>query len=373
MYNSVMRARTLTAACGLVLALSSTADGAEVHVYSSLPLQGASRTQTTAAVNGMRLAVEQGSGRAGPFDVRYVSLDDSTRQAGNWDPATTARNARRVAQDARSVLYLGDFNSGASAISIPILNQAGIPQIRPSNTYPGLTSDGPGSERGEPEKYYPSGQQSYFRIVPHDAVQSAALATQMRDDGCRRVAIADDGETYGEGLADGVRSNARRLGLPVVRSIRRTRRVRAARVAQLAARARSDCFLFSGVTANRGPGIVNAVARRLRKARLYGGDGICESGFTRRIRPLAPRFRCTVSTVSLGSYPGGAAFLDAYRARFRRTPDPYAILGYEAMKVGLDTIAALGDRGADREAVRQALLATRDRQSVLGTYSFMNE
>ena len=44
--------------------------------------------------------------------------------------------------------YIGEFNSGASKISIPILNRAGIPQISPANTYNGLTTP---VERGEPE------------------------------------------------------------------------------------------------------------------------------------------------------------------------------------------------------------------------------
>ena len=49
-----------------------------VTVYSSLPLQGASRPQTTAMVNGIKLALEQVGGKAGDITVNYQSLDDST-------------------------------------------------------------------------------------------------------------------------------------------------------------------------------------------------------------------------------------------------------------------------------------------------------
>ncbi len=42
-------------------------------------------------------------------------------------------------------MYIGEFNSGGSAVSIPILNEAGVPQISPANTYVGLTTDAPGS------------------------------------------------------------------------------------------------------------------------------------------------------------------------------------------------------------------------------------
>ena len=41
-----------------------------VTVYSSLPLQGASRPQTTALVNGIKLALDQAGGKAGNFTVK---------------------------------------------------------------------------------------------------------------------------------------------------------------------------------------------------------------------------------------------------------------------------------------------------------------
>ena len=163
-----------------------------VKVYSSLPLQGASRPQTTALVNGIKLALEQAGGKAGDVTVQYESLDDSTAQAGSWTPEATTSNARKAAQDDATAAYIGEFNSGASAVSIPILNEAGVPQISPANTYVGLTSDEPGSEPGEPDKFYPTGQRTYVRIVPKDTIQAAALVTLMKSDGCTKVAMTND-------------------------------------------------------------------------------------------------------------------------------------------------------------------------------------
>src|SRR5215216_1836383 len=60
-------------------AMPAAHDAAErVTAYSSLPLQGPSRPQSVAIVNGIRLALEEAGGRAGAFRVRYVSLDEST-------------------------------------------------------------------------------------------------------------------------------------------------------------------------------------------------------------------------------------------------------------------------------------------------------
>ncbi|HEX5302221.1 MAG TPA: hypothetical protein VFW50_35030, partial [Streptosporangiaceae bacterium] len=152
---------------------SSGAAGGTVDIYSSLPLQGASSAQTQPMVNGMKLALAQAGGKAGQWTVNYQSLDDSTAAAGKWDPGQTAANARKAATDPKAVYYMGEFNSGASEVSIPILNQAGLAQVSPANTYVGLTTNLPGSAAGEPQKYYPNGTRTYLRIVPIDSIQAA--------------------------------------------------------------------------------------------------------------------------------------------------------------------------------------------------------
>src|SRR5687767_1521231 len=60
--------------------------GKQLTIYSSVPLQGASRVQTTAVVNGAKLALEQAGNKAGAHTIKYESLDDSTAQAGSWTP-----------------------------------------------------------------------------------------------------------------------------------------------------------------------------------------------------------------------------------------------------------------------------------------------
>jgi branched-chain amino acid transport system substrate-binding protein len=351
--------------------------GNTVDIDSSLPLQGASSPQTLAMVNGARLALDQAGGKAGSFTVNYTSLDDSTAQAGKWDPGQTATNARKAIADSKLVYYFGEFNSGASAISIPILNQAGIPQVSPANTAVGLTSSDPGHAPGEPAKYYPTGKRTYLRIVPRDTIQAAALLKTFKSDGCTKVAIANDKEVYGAGLATNVVLAKGQYGVTVVSNTGIEPTAPNFRsFAQTIKSQGADCFLFSGVTANGAAQIMKDVGAAIPTAKLYGPDGICESGFTNPAKhgipaALGAHFKCTVATLNLASYPGGEAFLKAYKAKYNDShPDPYAIYGFEAMKLGLDTIGALGPKGNDKAAVLAALFATKNRASVLGTYSF---
>ena len=354
---------------------TSASAGGSVNVYSSLPLQGASKDQTGAMVKGIRLALEEAGGKAGNVTVNYQSLDDSTAQAGNWDPGQVAQNARKVAQDNKAVFYIGEFNSGASAISIPILNQASIPQVSPANTYVGLTTNEPGSEKGEPDKYYPTGKRTYTRIVPRDTIQAAALLTQMKKDGCTKVALANDKDTYGLGLARLVELQAKEVGVTLTGNVGIDKT--ASNFRSVAADFKSqgaDCFLFGGVTANGAVQLYKDVGAALPNAKLYGPDGNCESGFTNPAKKgipaeLGKRFKCSVATLDLDSYPGGKEFIQAFKAKYGdETPDPYAIYGYEAMNLALDTIEASGS--TDKAKILETLFATKDRQSALGTYSF---
>ena len=185
-------------------------------IYSSLPLQGTSRDQSVAVINGEKLALEEVDSKVGKFTIKYISLDDSTAQnPGTADEGKTAQNARQAVRDKSTILYLGEFNSGGTKVSLPILNKAGIPQISPSNTYVGLTTDEPGSEPGEPDKYYPTGKRTYARVVPRDKIQGAALVTVMKEDGCKTVTLWNDKTTYGAGLARNIEESAKAAGMTI--------------------------------------------------------------------------------------------------------------------------------------------------------------
>jgi branched-chain amino acid transport system substrate-binding protein len=351
--------------------------GNTVDIYSSLPMQGSSNVQTIPMVNGMKLALAQAGGKAGRFTVNFTALDDSTAAAGKWDPSQTAANARRVAADPKAVYYIGEFNSGASEISIPILNQGGIPQVSPANTYVGLTTDLPGSAPGEPGKYYPTGKRTYLRIVPIDSIQGAADLLAMKQAGCTKVAIANDKEAYGAGLAQLIELEKAEYGVTVVSNTGIDPTASNFRsYAQTIKSEGADCFFFSGIVSNGGVQIVKDVNAALPTAKIFGPDGACSTAWTQASQggvpaSIDPLMQCTVATQDLAAYPGGKQFLAAYQAKYGAAdPDPYAIYGYEAMKLGLDTIASLGANGDNKADVLKALFAIKDRHSVIGTYGF---
>jgi branched-chain amino acid transport system substrate-binding protein len=350
---------------------SSSSGSTNLTIYSSLPLQGDSRPQSTSVVNGEKLALEKAGNKAGKYKITYKSLDDATAAAGKWDPGATSGDARKAAQDKSTIAYLGEFNSGATAISLPILNEAGILQVSPSNTAVGLTRS-QGADKGEPDKYYPSGKRTYGRVVPADHIQAAAQVTYQKDNGCTKLFILNDKEVYGKGLADQVAPLAKAAGMTVLGN--QGIDPKAANYRALAGTIKSagaDCVFFGGITQNNAVQLWKDLNAAMPSAKLFGPDGVAESAFSSKIGTKAEKQTfITNPTLDPKLYPqSGQDFFKEYKAKYGADPEPYAIYGYEAMSVALQAIQNAGDKGNDRQAVIDAFFKIKDRDSVLGKYS----
>lgn len=349
----------------------ASSGGGSLTVYSSLPLQGASRPQSEDVINGEKLALKQKGNKCGDFTIKYESLDDATAAAGKWEPGATSANARKVAQDDSAIAYLGEFNSGASAISIPINNEAGILQVSPSNTALGLTKGGAGAEPGEPDKYYPSGERNYGRVVPIDTIQGAAQAQWMKDEGVTNVYILDDAEVYGKGVAKNTQAAAEKLGIKIAGND--SWDGKASNYRALASKIKgtgADAVFTGGIIDNNAPQLYKDLNAALPDAKLFGPDGVATVDFTKEIPAnVQKQTYLTAPTLSPDELPpAGQQFYKDYEAEYGEPQDeidPYAVYGYEAMAVVCDAIAQGGD---DRKAVIDAFFSTKGRESPLGVY-----
>ncbi len=363
-------------ACGGDDSSSSSSGGSggskELTIYSSLPLQGASRAQSEDVIRGEKLALKERGGKAGDFKIKYVSLDDATAAAGKWDPGAVQANARKAAQDKNTIAYLGEFNSGASAISIPTTNEAGILQVSPSNTALGLTKSGEGAEDGEPAKYYPSGKRTYGRVVPIDTIQGAALATYMKDEGSTSVYILDDAEVYGKGVSANTKAAAEKAGLKIAGEDAWDGK--ASNYRALASKIKAsgaDAVFTGGIIDNNGIQLFKDINAANPDAKIFGPDGMATGDLTKDLpAKVQTKTYLTAPTVSPDELPpAGQKFYKDYTAEYGEDQsdiDPYAVYGYESMDVVLDAIEKGGD---DKQAVIDAFFTTKDKESVLGTYS----
>ena len=347
------------------------AGGKSLTIYSSLPLQGASRPQSLDVINGEKLALKQAGNKAGDFTIKYVSLDDATAAAGKWDAQQTSANARKVAQDDTAIAYLGEFNSGASAISIPITNEGGILQVSPSNTQLGLTKSGPGATQGEPDKYYPSGKRNFGRVVPVDTIQGAAQALFMKDQGVTSLYVLDDKEVYGQGVAANTTDSAKKAGIKLAGSD--SWDGKAANYRALASKVKAsgaNAVFLGGILQNNGPQLSKDLYAAVPDALQFCPDGFADDTFIKELdAKVQKQLRCTAPTVSPEELPpAGQKFYDDFSKTYNKPKDeiaPYAVYGYEAMT---DVLAAIKKGGDDKAAVIKAFFETKKTDSVLGPY-----
>ena len=349
--------------------------GPSATIVSDLPLQGSARAQQETVANAIQLALEQRNNMAGDVEIKYVSQDDATAQAGKWDEAKCADNAQSAAQDEKIVGWIGPYNSGCAAVEIPILNQAGLAMVSHGNTAVGLTK--PSGEPGEPERYYPTGSRNYTRVIVADDKQGRAGALWMRDLGVRSVYILDDQETYGKGLADQFQQNAEEQGIQVlgrdgIDGKASNYRSLMAKIAQL----NPDAIYFGGITQNNAGQLVKdkvGAGMANEDVIFMGPDGINEDAFIDAAGDSAEGVYVTFGGLPASELPSkGQDFVQQYKDKYGSDVEALTAYGYEAANVLLDAIdrAYKADGKVTREGVVRELFATRNYDGVLGTWSF---
>jgi len=347
------------------------ADPTLVKIVSSLPRTGSAKQQSDTIVRGIRMAIDEAGGRAGPFRIEYLDLDDSTAAAGQWTSEAEAANARRALQDPDVCVYIGTYNSGAAKVSMPILNLGDLLMVSPANTAVGLTKPGLGSP-GEPEVYRPTGRLNYTRVVPADDLQGPLSADWAKKRGVKKVYILDDNEVYGKGLADLFDERCREIGIEVLGhdSIDAKAQEFKSLMASVKA-AGPDLVYFGGTTQSKGGQLAKDMTSAGITALLMVPDGCREQVFIDSAGAVNLEGRCFVT---FGGLPPdkltgkGGEFVERYKQKFGELPEAYAVYGYEAACVALQAIRAAGVK--DRRAITDAALAIKDFDGTLGRWGF---
>lgn len=371
-------AGSLSGCGGIGGGTSAVTQSQTLTIYSSLPVQGPDAARQQSIVNGEKLALSEVGGRVGPFHVSFASLTDSDKAAGSWTVTDTLQAARVASSDRSAIAYIGDFDSPATAISLPLLNEGGILQISPASTYIGLTQAAPTDGRGEPDRYYPSaGPRTFARLAPSDAVEAQASLAYMKHLGVRRLFVIDDYDTFDADLAAIALATAGATGVPVVghaqvdtRPSRSTPADYQPEAAAVVA-ARADGVLFGGTPGLGTQALWQALHNAAPRAKLFAASSLATPAFLAALGPAAAAATFVTSPVlSAASYgPAAQAMLRRYRSAFGIAPTAYSLYGYEAMSAALAAIRVAGANGGDRASVVRAFFGLGTRDSVIGRYA----
>jgi branched-chain amino acid transport system substrate-binding protein len=376
---------SLVALVGLFIVLAAQPAAAAdrvIKIYESWPMQGSMIPEGKAMLNAAQMAVDEVKGQVGGYKIQLVFLDDASPTTGSWDGTIEANNAQKAIADDQALVYFGTYNSGAAKISMPLTNEAGMAQITPANSYPGLTKSGYGP--GEPGIYRPTGKVNYFRTFGADDFQGASGAAWAKCLGFKKVYILDDRQLYGKGIADVFDASAKKIGLNVVahdgvESVNIDFRALLTKVRASGA----DLVYFGGLVDSGGPQIAQQMEAlgMFKRMKLMSDDAMYSDAVPQAVSKdvLNGNLYVTFASPALDQLPTdvGRNFYKNYKAKYGADPIGWSIYSYNGMLVVLDSIKRAAPElnkatnvKAKRAAVLDAMRATKDLDGVSGKITF---
>ena len=157
--------------------------GEPVQIRSLLSLTGASSLGASLR-HGIELAVRDFG------DVHGHAIDLGESMDSQCSPEGGSAGAEQIIADTQVLGIIGTSCSAAAVAASPLISEAGLVMIAPSNTSPLLTSDLAGNAN---PNYHPG----YFRVSNNDLYQAQAVADFAYNElGLRRMAAIHDGDPY---------------------------------------------------------------------------------------------------------------------------------------------------------------------------------
>ena len=311
--------------------------------------------------NAIRMAVEDYGPIAGHSVNVGTGLDDLCSADGGQAAAQT------IVADEKVIGVIGTSCSGAAAAASPLVSQAGLVMISPSNTSPSLTSD---LEGNVAENYNPG----YYRTAHNDLFQGQAAANFVFENlGLTKVALIHDGDPYTNGLTTAFENAFMELGGEIVLhtavAVGDTDMVPV--LTEVAAAGPE--LIFFPIFPAEGTFIVQQIGgvAGLENVVLMGADGLSVENFmnvpeSEGMYFSGPDTRFAENT-NEATGVNGATFLTNYDSQFGGAPSAdFWGHAYDATTMLLSAIEAVGVVDGDRLHVDRALL----REELSGTSGF---
>ena len=385
----MVRARglgALIAATVLAFACGGTSGGGggskgEIDIASDLPTSGADASSGLPTQYGAAFAVEQ-AGSVKGFTLKFVPFDDAVN--GKHDPTKGAQNVQQMISNNKILGMVGPFNSGVAGAEIPVANQAPLAMVSPSNTNECLTIsfDYCQSYAGyTPSSLRPTGSNNYFRIAANDTFQGPAMADYAYDTlGLKVIAVWDDGEPFGLGVADNFAKEFQKKGGTVVaRQTFNTSSKPDFHSWLNKAKAAGAQGIYAGATSASYGCIPRAESQGIFDPSTFylGPDGIgdrqclSDAGSTMGNDHLY----ASQGVAAADANPSAAATIAKYKQEHTNPQDvgAYTWAGYDCAAILIDAIGraidANGGNMPSRKQVIDALAQTKSFQGLTGTYT----
>ncbi|CAI1046426.1 branched-chain amino acid ABC transporter substrate-binding protein [Serratia quinivorans] len=352
--SKITRFKPLALAATVLVSLGATSPvQADETILIGLagPLTGPSARIGKDLENGAQLAIADANAqkptlKGKPVTFKLLSEDDQS------DPRTAVAVAQRLVDEGVAGV-VGHWNTGTSIPAARIYHDAGIAQVAPVATGHGYTQQG---------------FDTSFRVMGHDddgGHYAGDYAVKVLK--AKRIAVIDDRTAFGQGLADEFIKSLAAQGLqPVAREYVDDKTVDFSAVLTTVRSKNADLIFFGGVDSQAAP-----LARRIKQlgmnTQLMGAGGFVSQTFLTLAQKEGEGVVALEPGLPLEQMPGGKAFEQAYRDRYKTHIELHAPFAYDATRV---LIAAIEQAGSADPADYLPKLRAIHYQGVTGTIAF---
>jgi branched-chain amino acid transport system substrate-binding protein len=333
---------------------AAAADAKSLTIGINLPFTGANAETASLIRGGVMTAIDaaNANGGAAGYHLNVLALDDGTATSGQYDPAQSAVNARKMVSDPTVMAAIGPMNSGSGKAMSAILSRGGLATISPSATNPDLTSPKFATI------YRPAGLPIFFRTVTTDAYQAPGMANFFSETlKLKSVYVLDDSGAYGVGLADAFEAQARKKGMQVMGRDRLDPNQADYAAVLTKIKSLGAQALYAGGDAEAGIKLVKQSYDIIPSVAKAGGDGFYQpeilngGGF-----PAADGWYVTIASPHMLESQAVEPFVKQFEAKYGHQPADYSITAYDGTLVIIDAIERVAKSGpVTRAAVRDAI------------------
>ncbi|CAI0903446.1 Leucine-, isoleucine-, valine-, threonine-, and alanine-binding protein precursor [Serratia proteamaculans] len=352
--NKITRFKPLALAAAVLASLGAASPVlADETILIGLagPLTGPSARIGKDLENGAQLAIADANAqkptlKGQPVTFKLLSEDDQS------DPRTAVAVAQRLVDEGVAGV-VGHWNTGTSIPAARIYHDAGIAQVAPVATGHGYTQQG---------------FDTSFRVMGHDddgGNYAGEYAVKVLK--AKRIAVIDDRTAFGQGLADEfIKSLAAQGVQPVAREYVDDKTVDFSAVLTTLRSKNADLIFFGGVDSQAAP-----LARRIKQlgmnTPLMGAGGFVSQTFLTLAQKEGEGVVALEPGLPLEQMPGGKAFEQDYRDRYKTHIELHAPFAYDATRV---LIAAIEQAQSADPADYLPKLRAIHYQGVTGSIAF---
>jgi branched-chain amino acid transport system substrate-binding protein len=314
-----------------------------IKIATQSPLSGGQAALGEGIKLGTQLGIDKGKGALEKmgYKVELVPFDDQAK------PDVGVANAKNIIADKDIMAVIGHLNSGVAIPSSEVYKEVNVVMISPANTNPVVTDRG-----------YPNVNRVCGRDDVQGVVGSEFASATMK---IKSAYIIHDKTQYGQSIAEFFQADAQKKNVKILGFEGTEEKSNFDPIITPIKAKNPDVIYFGGIYDQAAPFFKQAREKGV-KAKFMGPDGMDSSDLTKIAGKAVVGMYYTSAAGPASALPRAKTFVEEFKQKFGKNPEPYAAESYDATTIALHAIEQVAKSGkVTREdvsaAVRKAKLS----------------